>query len=389
MGLKSYLKDKITRVDRFEKEVDKSVSSLYAKQFQADVSTTNGSAFLNGGYYSHSSVSHSPPPSFLTKTPLGTSNEEAVEFTPRHELPANRQRYEGMKPTLPSHRQTFEQAKQAPEKLKKKTNWLKKSAEVHKRVSKNGIVHRWVYEEVGLSMSKMSIMSMVLGLLFLGILFFIIGFLAAVATLKTQEGGKAHSSQSAWQASNKPAHDQPGVSDALGGIAAGMGGRFVNQTLNKEFQPLNSAIGKVAKVVPAPLQPFARYGINTGRLQAKEGVRQVNPFVPHGRRVAAQQPYGSVQPQPQLQQQYAMAQPQGYPLSNSAPQGYPQQMAFPQGGNQMYGAPQQQQMVMPQQQIYYQQPMAPQQQMMAPQQQMMTQQPQYQQQMAPQQGYLQ
>lgn len=381
MELKSYLQDKITRQDPLEKEDERYGSYLHPKPFHADGSAINRSSFLNGEYHSHSSVSHGPPPSFLTKAPLGTTPEEVIEFMPKRELIVKRQEHEGMLPTTPSNRHAFEQAKQAPKRLKQKRKWLKMPDNTRRKVSKNGIVHRWIYEEVGLSMSKMSIMSMVLGLLFLGILFFIIGFLAAVVTLKSQEGGKAHSSQSAWQASNKPAHGDHGGGGSLGTIAGHLGGSIAGQAISKELQPLNKIVGKTASIVPAPLQPFARYGMNAARRQVQDVNRQVNPFAPHRRPVAAQQPYGGAQ------QQYPMTQPQGYQ----------QQMPFPQGGNPAFAMPQQQMMLpqqqmSPQQQFSYQQPVAPQQQMMpqqmmGPQQQMMMQQPQYQQQMMTQQGY--
>lgn len=426
MGLKNHLQGKKNWADPLGEPVAERDSYLYWKEFQSGSQAANQSSFLNGESFSHSSVSHGPPPSFLIRTPLGTPHEEVVELKPEGD-PA-RQQYEGML-LVPSLMSTSEQAKQIPKKLKQKTELLKKPVTSHKRAGEHGIIHRWVYEEVRLSMSKMSIMSLVLGLLFLGTLFFIIGFLAAVATLKTDEGG--HHSQSAWQASNAPlqgeqSHGSQGGGGQLGRMVGAVGGSLVGNAVRKQLAPVQKVAGATTAIVPRPLQPFARYGTNTAHAHVQSASNQVNPF--RGMPIATQQPHAGVQQPPEAPQQYAPPQAQAYASPPNFPpaSGYQQPTAVPQGGQGGYAqayVPQQQQMMMPQQmppqqQPYYQQPlqqqplqqqprapqsmmvpqmapqMVPQPQMVPPQQQMMMQPQQYQQPMvpyqqlmAPQQGY--
>ena len=355
--------------------------------------------------FSHASVSHSPLPSFLIRTPLGTPHEETVELKAKVEAPVIRQQ-EGRGDIVPLSKKPFEQKKQVPKKLKQKTEQPKNLARSYKRNGEgNGFIYRWIGKEVGLSMSKISIMSLVLGFLFLGSLFFIIGFLAAVATLKPEEGG--HSS--AWQALNT--HHQEGQvqggrgSRGLGRAAGHSGGSIVGNMVRKQLGPLGKVIGAASAVVPQPLQPFARYGIASARTEVRNVGGQGNPFGHHRRMMApAQQVYGGAQNQPSgAPQQYAISQAQPYGIPAST--GYQQPTALPQGGQGGYGQGYpSQQPIMPQpmqqqpmyQQPYYQQPppqpMASQQMMaqqpqIGPQQQMIQQAPPYPQQMAPQQGY--
>jgi hypothetical protein len=69
---------------------------------------------------------------------------------------------------------TVEQTKQLSKKPKRKAEQSKKIVKPYERGGENRFIHRLVYGEVRLSMSKMSIMSLVLGLLFLGALFFMV-----------------------------------------------------------------------------------------------------------------------------------------------------------------------------------------------------------------------
>ncbi|MCE3231314.1 MAG: hypothetical protein K0R52_1242 [Alphaproteobacteria bacterium] len=339
----------------------------------------NGPSFLREEAPSTASMPYDPPPSFLTQAPLGTSCEEAVDLKRWAEI-SGIGKQDGTVDTVPLARKAFEQPRQIPKKLKKRP---------YGRDEGNGFIHRWVYEEVRLSMSKMSIMSLVLGLLFLGTLFFIIGFLAAVATLKQDDAGHA---RSAWQASNTQAQGGQG-GRKLGAMVGSAGSSLVGNEVHKQLAPLGKVMGTASAAVPRPLQPFARYGVGSAQTEVRSVGKQVNPFMPY-RRIGAseQQTYGGVQQQPS-------GAPQGYPASQgqpygfpATPAGYPQPVANLQGEQGGYGqgyVPEQPPpMMMPQpmlqqggQQSSYPQPMqqpmgAPYPQMMGPQPQMVPQQQQ-------------
>jgi hypothetical protein len=389
-----------------EKQSQHTVPHGVVQSLQPEGQTANRSSYVSNEVAFHPSVSQGPPPSFLTQTPLGTPHEESAEFRPRAESLANRQQDEWAA-NPPSLEKKFEQAVPASVIFEKQMVQPRRTQRIRKGADKNGIVHRWVYEEVRLSMSKMSIMSLVLGLLFL----------------------KAHSSHGAWQASNAPAQGEQaqGGSGRLGNIA----GVVAGHEINKQLQPLARAVGATSAIVPAPLQPFARYGIGSARAQVRSTVREINPFVHRGPHAHTQQHYPGAQQPPVMQPQYGQpyANQAAYPVQTG---GYQQPGAMQQAGygGVAYGqaAPTQQPMMMqqqpmqpqpiqqqpmqqqpmqpqmmqqPMQQPYYQQamqqqpvpqqPMAPQQ-MMAPQQQMTPQQqmmqaPAYPQQMASQQNY--
>jgi hypothetical protein len=391
------------QIDRQPKHVSSKMHPAYNSHVQA----ANRPLHINEANYT--SVSRESPPAFLTQMPLGAPHQGTVDNRYSPELP----------PSLPVNRRVIERPRQVQAKgqaavmhlndagVVDQANW---SNGTQKRAVKDGFMHRWVYEEVRLSMSKMSIMSLVLGLLFLGVLFFIIGFLAAVATLKSQES--AHNSQSAWQSSNTPSHgEQSQGGGRLGKIGTNVAGGMAAGVIHKELQPLGKILGKATSVVPAPLQPFARYGIGSTTAHVRSAGRAVSPFAHHNRGPAEQQTYPSSQQQMPMQQQYGQPYPNqmAYPVSTG---GYQQSAGMQQNapgyyGNGMYGQgmamqqPMQQQynqqpMQQPMQQQYYQQPMQqqamPQQNMMPaqpmmPAQNQMMQAPGYSQQMMPQQNY--
>jgi hypothetical protein len=367
---------------------------LFQRASQLASVAANNTPFENGDDFSPSTVSQGPPPSFLVSTPLGVPLEESVGSKPIVENHQPRQHNVGGQTV--SLARTPKGANDAPKQLKKRAAQLKKPVKAANRVGKKGIKYRWINQEVRLSMSKMSIMSLVLGLLFLSTLFFIIGFLAAVTTLKSEEG--KHPPQSAWQASNQPAQDGP-PGGKLGKMAAHMGGSILGREVRHELSPVRGALVSAAKIVPKPLQPFARYGMGSANVKVRQAASHVNPFH-RGRSTGAQQQYQQYPAQQQAQSYAPPGSPQ-MPYGNQAP------TAYPQGGGQVYGQPQQQQMQPPpqqmsQQMLVPQQQMIPQQQYQQPMVQPMMQQPQqpqyqqpmmqqpqqqFQQPMVPQQGY--
>lgn len=392
----------------FGTQFENSHSYLHWEAF-SKLNLTNRPSSLSVGKASYSSVSLAPLPSFLTKTPLGTPCEETVELKPKAEIPVRRtQETKDLK--VPLQRQALDSPRVGPKRFKQQVKYGKKPVKPNQGARANGFIYHWIYEEVRLSMSKMSIVSLVLGLLFLGTLFFIIGFLAAVTVIGSSTTGGGNSA-SAWQASNTQSDGKKSDGKGFGHVVNSIGSGIVGKAVGHQIGSLGKVVGTSA-VVPKSLQPFARYGMGKVGGEVRRDVRQVNPFVSSRRArplsPAEQQAYSPQQPYPPQQsyspQTYNSQQPGGaqqyaspYGLQGSSPQnpvyvppptavGYQQPGTIPQGGyNQGYALPQQQQSYYPQpmQQQPYQQPLA---QPIAPQQQMMPN-SQYQQQMPPQQGY--
>ena len=142
----------------------------------------NRSSVLNEGRRAYSSVSFDPPPSFLTEVPLGTFCKEAAEVKPDAKA-CGKWEQSGGDSSVFLQSEAVEQGIKGPKKFRQKIRQQRKPTKSNQRTHTYGFIYRWIYEEVRISMSKMSIASLVLGLLFLGTLFFIIGFLAAVSTI--------------------------------------------------------------------------------------------------------------------------------------------------------------------------------------------------------------
>lgn len=187
-------------------------------------------------------------------------------------------------------------------------------------------------------MSKMSIIGLILGLLFLGALFFIIGFLAAVSTLESKE--EEHSPHPTWHTSNSNLHHEESKGKK-GGKLAGIVGKLIGKEASKALKGASS-------VIPKPLLPFARHGIKSAHSEIRHVGRQFNPFHPHGRG-AMPDPQYNPEPQPYYggydpHQQGAPSQPYVAPYTQpygppSAQENYQHPPTFPQEGYPGYYAP--------------------------------------------------
>ncbi len=177
-----------------------------------------------------SQVSQDAPPSFLTNTPLG-------ETLKSPKAPSN----------FPS--ESIVKKKQPSKKIQKTT---------------------WLLEELSFTMNKMSLAGLVFGLMVLGTLFFVIGFLAAVATLGTNSKQTHHS----WATLSSG----PG---AAAGAATGLAGRIAGKLIRDEAVKLEAKMGGgalggvITQHVPAPLQPFAQQAQNRFASMGQQGINRV------------------------------------------------------------------------------------------------------------------
>lgn len=230
-----------------------------------------------------SEVSLEAPPSFLTNTPLGEAIAPSQEKTI-------------------SHGETSVRKKQPSRRTQKPT---------------------WLLEELSFTMNKMSLAGLVFGLMVLGTLFFVIGFLAAVATL----GTNTKPTHPSWSSLNSA---PPQMQAAIAG-GTGLVGQVAGKLLRDEATKLQSKMGggvlagAITQHVPAPLQPFAQQAQNRFSAMAQQNInrafnpvlsatRPTNRLVSHGATPGAASPF---------------APHQGYQPQPQAPQGYPTQNAYP------------------------------------------------------------
>jgi hypothetical protein len=187
------------------------------------------------------------------------------------------------------------------------------------------LIQQLVYDEVKFSMSKMSIAVLMVSLMFLGALFFVIGYLSALTSISSTSP-----SQSSWQAlSTHPGDAQHHPSQKQRHGLGGFFDRYAHSQVQQGLSDLKNKESSVALMVPKPLQPFARYGVGQANVQTRKLANQVNPFANRKNMGApvVPQPYGPPPPQPygphgQMQQQPApqYQQPPQYPYSQP---GYP------------------------------------------------------------------
>ena len=215
------------------------------------------------------------------------------------------------------------------------------------------LIQQLVYDEVKFSMSKMSMAVLMLSLMFLGALFFVVGYLSALTSI---DSGTSPS-PSSWQALSTHSEDaQHHPSQKQNHGFSGFFDRYAHSQVQQEVSGLKNKESNIALMVPKPLQPFARYGVGQVNVQTRKLANQVNPFANRKNVGApvAPQPYGPPPPhQPyaqygQMQQQPVppYQQPSQYPYSQQGypppqpqyqpPPPYTQQVYPPQGTQQPY-----------------------------------------------------
>lgn len=217
-------------------------------------------------------------------------------------------------------------------------------------------------------MSKMSLAGLIFGLTILGGLFFLIGFLAAVASLGT--GNPAGSTT--WASANTSSQTG-GATAAISKFAGSVGGKLIHdQVIHLQAKLGGGALSKVVNHIPPSLQPFAVQAQNHLAIKSQQ---HINGIVAGGKAgIFGPRAFGSAQnkpnqaPIPNYQpqsnvitelpsrprkgifypknQQYQQApQPQYRPFPGQPPLPYPNQAVQPQ---LQCPQPQPQSQVMPQ-----------------------------------------
>lgn len=134
------------------------------------------------------------------------------------------------------------------------------------RHSRLGYTYNWLLEELSFSMNKISLAGLIVGLMVLGSLFFVIGFLAAIATFGTGGG----TSPTTWASANSQPQGSP---SAIGKFAEAVGGKLLHdQAIKIESRLGGGALSKVVSHVPPSLQPFAAQAQNQLAIKAQQQV---------------------------------------------------------------------------------------------------------------------
>ncbi|WP_032113700.1 hypothetical protein [Candidatus Paracaedibacter symbiosus] len=219
------------------------------------------------------------------------------------------------------------------------------------RRSRIALTYNWLLEELSFSMNKISLAGLIFGLMVLGSLFFVIGFLAAVATFGT---GRSSSSTS-WASANQ---EHKG-STAVGKLAGTVGGKLLRDEVIKVESKLGGgALSKVVNHVPPALQPFAAQAQNQLAIKSQQHIEGISgtvhgSFSPHtfgsAQNVPHPGPQSSYHPQSTVETNLpSKPQPAAF-----APKPHPQQQ-YQQRQQQLRSHPYQQQ-----QQGYQQRPPMP------------------------------
>lgn len=130
--------------------------------------------------------------------------------------------------------------------------------------------HNWLLEEFSFSMNKISLAGLIFGLMVLGSLFFVIGFLAAIATFGTNNSA----APTTWASANTAStNSQP---SALGRVASSIGGSIVRDKVARLESHLGGgALSSVVTKVPPSLQPFAAQAQNQLAIKSQQRINNV------------------------------------------------------------------------------------------------------------------
>lgn len=111
-------------------------------------------------------------------------------------------------------------------------------------------LHNWVFQEFWFVMNKLSIFGLMMGMMFLGMIFFGVGFLTAYKTLPSESSeGKG-----AWHHANKNA----GMSQ-FASVAGNVAGNYVEDAAMGAAGKAMNVVGKATSKLPPALQPFSNY----------------------------------------------------------------------------------------------------------------------------------
>ncbi|MBX9977648.1 MAG: hypothetical protein K2X98_05335 [Alphaproteobacteria bacterium] len=250
-----------------------------------------------------------------------------------------------------------------------KKSWLLRLSE-SKRL--NQFIDHWVVQEFRFVMNKLSILGLVTGLMFLGAIFFAVGFLTAYRTLPASDAAPGHAQvwANALQSGGKGQGENSGTAgNPLASIGANTLGSQVQQGVSSKLDKVLGGLGALASKIPAPLQPFIHFADNRVSQKITQSAHAASDYSrDQAKRVfsgqAPQMPqYTPQNHHPQQQkyppQPYAQGQQgQSYPQQQQMQQPYPQQMYVPQQQTEYHYPQQQTQQNYQQQwqQQYYQAP---------------------------------
>ena len=126
-------------------------------------------------------------------------------------------------------------------------------------------VQLWLAQEITFTMNRMTLATIVFGLMGLGILFFVIGFLVAIATVdRTPTQQQAQKFNWASASTTKISNPQEGFIDrelkAARNYTASALARIARQkAANIEGQLVGNTVASLNTYIPEPLQPFAMH----------------------------------------------------------------------------------------------------------------------------------
>ncbi len=215
-----------------------------------------------------------------------------------------------------------------------KKSWIYRLSESPKL---NRFIDHWIVQQCWFAMNKLSIVGLITGLMFLGAIFFAVGFLTAYKTFPPPF--EQPSTPQVWAS----------ASQSASGLAIGTGktvlGVESNMLMNRMQSSGIGATGKMASElshaqshIPAPLKPFAKMAAVKTNRKATQTVSDASIYSRQQvkKTLSGQQnsPHPSLQPPAQAHIQAQRHSSQPLPQQHAFPsqQGYAPQPYYPQQG---------------------------------------------------------
>ncbi len=131
-------------------------------------------------------------------------------------------------------------------------------------------INHWIIQEFWFAMNKLSIFGLMMGLMFLGALFFAVGFLVAYKTFP--ESPKPPTQTWAQASQSAPPQSKNGERSDLSRVASRAVAEKQHEFLANVVSRVEGTLGIAQSKIPAPLQPFANYAANRVHTNAVGGI---------------------------------------------------------------------------------------------------------------------
>lgn|GEM_PF-4350830 len=275
--------------------------------------------------------------------------QQSTQVTQKTKKPSNRTKITGIAPVFDSSFTIIDAARTgqfgpSPQQIivpEKKSFWHNQSSATSSTSIFGRLLQNWIIDEIWLVMNKLTLFGLTMGLMFLGSIFFVVGFLSAYKIFPpTDSTAQVTTTTDTTKDTNKSPAQK--IFSSVGNIAASVVGSQVEDAAVSATGAAFGVINKVQQKIPAPLQAFANPVVSGLGRKTDSVTQHITDSSERNVRLA----FRGQAAQPQNQSQNVMARqgvsPQGI-NQQGTPQNYPQSYAgqqqqnYPSQGN---GSPQ-------------------------------------------------